>query len=67
MIIFSSRIVHPTRKLKIVSKDAADNKIIECAVEANSSFIITGDKHLLDIKRYANIEIMSPKQFFVKR
>jgi len=63
IIIFSSTIVYPKKKLEIVKRDPADNKIIECAVEAKVSFIISGDKHLLEIKKYNGIKIITPKKF----
>lgn len=63
IIAFNSQIVYPTKKFNIVEKDATDNKIIECAVEANASFIVSGDKHLLDIKKYRKQEIVSPQEF----
>ena len=66
IIIFSSQIVQPKRKLNVVKKDPSDNKIIECALKANTSFIITGDKHLLEIKKYKRINIVSPKKFLFR-
>ena len=63
IIIFSSTIVYPKKKLEIVKRDPADNKIIECAVEAKVSFIISGDKHLLEIEKYNGIKIITPKKF----
>ncbi len=56
-------VITPKRKLQIVKKDKSDNKIIEAAVEENADFIVTGDKHLLDIKKYQNIHIIAPSQF----
>jgi len=50
IIVFNSQIVYPKKKLNIVKKDPKDNKILECALEAEASFIISGDKHLLEIK-----------------
>lgn len=58
-----SEVVTPKKKLQIVMKDKDDNKIIEAADEANVDFIITGDKHLLEIKKYLDIRIISPSQF----
>ena len=58
-----SEVVTPKKKLQIVKKDKDDNKIIEAAYESDSDFIITGDKHLLEIKKYQNIHIISPSQF----
>jgi len=57
--IFTSK----TPRLKVVEDDPGDNKFIECAVALDSKFIISGDKHLKDIKKYVDIEILSPKEF----
>lgn len=39
--------VTPTQTLEVVTEDPSDNRILECAVEAGSEFIVTGDKDLL--------------------
>ena len=62
-IVFNSKITYPKKKLNVVKKDPSDNKIIECALEAKASFIISGDKHLLEIKRYKGIKIVTPGEF----
>ncbi len=66
IIVFNSAVVNPKRHLKVVKADSSDNKIIECAIAAKASYIISGDKHLLDIGRYRNIKIVSPKEFYEK-
>lgn len=58
-----SEIVDPKIKVEIVKDDPADDKIIECAITGNSQFIISGDKHLLKIKKIGMIEIVSAKEF----
>jgi len=63
IIIFNSQIVFPKRKLNIVKEDPSNNKIIECVLEAKASFIISGDRHLLKIKEYREIKIISPREF----
>ena len=63
IIIFNSEIIQPKKKIKIIKKDPTDNKILECALEAKASFIISGDKHLLEIKKYKGIKIITPKEF----
>lgn len=52
-----------TPNLKIVEKDPADDKFIECAVALNSKFIVSGDKALREIENYMGIKILSPKKF----
>ncbi|MCD6185524.1 MAG: putative toxin-antitoxin system toxin component, PIN family [Deltaproteobacteria bacterium] len=52
-----------TPKIEIVKDDPDDNKFIECAVELGSKTIISGDKHLLNIGKYIDIKILSPREF----
>jgi len=43
--------------------DPDDNKFIECAVASQSKLIVSGDKHLLTITGYKDIEVLKPRQF----
>ena len=52
----AATVLKPEKKLSILS-DAPDNGILECAVEAGADLIVTGDKHLLDLKQYEGIGI----------
>ena len=58
-----SRLVRPAIKLNIVKEDDDDNRILECGETANADYIISGDEHLLKLKNYKNMEIVSPKEF----
>lgn len=49
--------------MNIAKENPSNNKIIECALEAKASFIISEDKHLLKIKNYKGIKIISPDKF----
>lgn len=56
-------IIKPTSKIKL-SRDKDDDKFIECAIDAKASYIVSGDKDLLDIKKYKNVEIVTAKMFY---
>jgi putative PIN family toxin of toxin-antitoxin system len=59
-----ARLVEPTERISIVIAKDDDNRIIECALAAQADYLITGDKkHLLPLKTYRNIKIVSPAQF----
>lgn len=55
-----SDVVVPRTKINLVRADKNDNKIIECAVEGGADYIVSGDVHLLDIKEYKDIKILTP-------
>ena len=56
----------PPGELKVVASDPADDKFIECALHAKADFIISGDKHLLEVRSYEGILISSPADFLRK-
>lgn len=49
--------------LHAVAEDPDDDKYIEAAVEGLAQFVVTGDKHLLSLKAYENIRIVTPRMF----
>ena len=52
--------------LQAVESDPDDNIIVELAVAGNARYIVTGDKkHLLPLRRYQGIEIVSPATFLL--
>lgn len=57
------QIIEPTIIIKVVIKDPDDDRIIECAVDSNSDFIISYNKHLLEIGEYKEIKIITPEDF----
>ena len=50
------------RKIK-ASRDKTDDKYIECGIAADVDYIISGDIHLLEIKEYSKIKIMTAKEY----
>jgi uncharacterized protein len=63
LIISNSTLVKPIENFTIIKEDPTDNKFIDVAVEGNADCIITNDKHLLKIKQFKNIKIITPKEF----
>lgn len=52
-----------TRPYLHILADEPDNRILECAVEAAADLIVTGDKHLLSLKNFQDIRIISLSNF----
>jgi putative PIN family toxin of toxin-antitoxin system len=48
---------------RIIKKDPEDDKFIRCASAANAKNIISGDRHLLELKEYRKIKILTPAEF----
>ena len=58
-----AEVVKPKRRLRVIQRDPADNKFLECAATGKAGVIISGDKDLLSLGRYRKIRIQSPAQF----
>jgi putative PIN family toxin of toxin-antitoxin system len=52
------------RPLHIITEDPLDNKFLELAVEGKADYILSGDKHLLNLKKFHGIKIITPAEFF---
>jgi putative PIN family toxin of toxin-antitoxin system len=52
--------VEPSKKCSVIKKDPADDKMLECAIEAGADVIVSGDKHLLELMNYRGIRIIKP-------
>lgn len=60
------RFTAKTVRLKIC-EDRDDDKFIEAAVSLQADYIISGDRHLKSLAKYADILILSPRDFIEKR
>jgi len=58
-----SKVVNPTSRISIISHDDPDNRILECALEARADYIITGDRHLLNLQNLQGMNIVTPATF----
>ena len=63
LIIRNSIIVEPIEKITIVKDDPKDNIFIETAVAGNVDYIISQDNHLLKLKEFRGIKIITPEEF----
>ncbi|MBU1199788.1 MAG: putative toxin-antitoxin system toxin component, PIN family [Nanoarchaeota archaeon] len=55
-------IITPKIKVQVIKDDPDDDKVIECALESESKYIITYDKHLLKLGKYKGIKIITPEE-----
>jgi len=53
----------PRNNPEKISRDEDDNKILQCGLDGNVDFVITGDNDLLVIKEYEKIKIIKPKEY----
>ena len=56
--------VHPKGKIDVIKTHEPDNRILECAVEAQAHILVTGNmKDIRPLESLQGIEIISPREF----
>ena len=51
---------------RIIKNDPEDDKFIRCALAGKARCIISGDRHLLALKAYQKVKILTPSDFLQK-
>ena len=55
--------VKPTRKLTKIKKDLVDNRVLECALEAQADFVVTGNKKYFPFEEFRRAKVVSRHKF----
>jgi putative PIN family toxin of toxin-antitoxin system len=61
----TATVLRPRPTLHVL-KDEPDNRILKCAMAAHADWIVSGDRHLLAIKRHASSALMSLTDFLAE-
>ena len=61
-LIKAIEIIEPITHIEIC-RDPDDDKFLECAKDSHALYIVSGDKDLLVLKEYENIQIVTAKDF----
>jgi len=62
IIVEAADVVEPKTRISVLSDDS-DNRVLECTVKAKADFIVSGDRHLLDLGKYKKIPVLKPAEF----
>ena len=55
--------VEITGIVKVIAEDPDDNAILETAIVGNVDYLISGDPHLLKLKEFAKVRIVTASEF----
>jgi len=58
-----ARLVRPVALEPIILADPDDDAVLACAVAARSVLIVSGDAHLLDLREFRGIRVLSASAF----
>lgn len=62
-IIAACNMIEPTSVVK-VCRDPDDDMFFACALDSRSLYIVSGDKDLLAVKQYKDVQVVTVAQFF---
>ena len=56
--------LYPTMEtVTAITEDPADNMVLACALAADADCMVSGDDHLLSLKTFRDIPILTPRRF----
>jgi putative PIN family toxin of toxin-antitoxin system len=57
------QVVKIPKRLDAVPRDPEDNMVLECALEGQAQYIVSGDKDLLELKEFQGVQIIRAVDF----
>jgi len=58
-----AEVIAPKESLDLIKSDPDDNRILECAIASRSDYVVSGDKHLLNVKTFQGMRIVKVAEF----
>jgi putative PIN family toxin of toxin-antitoxin system len=63
LLMSKAEFVIPTETVTAIESDPSDNKFLEAALAGKARRIVSGDNHLLELKTYRGISILTAREF----
>ena len=63
LLVMNAEIIEPPDLPEQVSRDSDDDKFIACALTAGVKYLISGDRHLLDLEEHDGVSIVTVREF----
>jgi putative PIN family toxin of toxin-antitoxin system len=63
LLMSKAELVMPLETISLIEGDPSDNKFLEAALEGKTDYIISGDRHLLELKTFRGIPILTAREF----
>jgi putative PIN family toxin of toxin-antitoxin system len=59
-------VVDPSETVQVIDADPADDRVLEAARVFGADVIVSGDRHLLDLGSWSDIEIIAPAEVIAR-
>jgi putative PIN family toxin of toxin-antitoxin system len=65
ILLRRATIVSVKQILKVIAEDPEDNIVLTTALQGNASFIVSGDNHLLGLKRFKGVKVVTVEEMLL--
>jgi putative PIN family toxin of toxin-antitoxin system len=62
-LLSEADVVPGALQLPGVTRDPKDDPLVTCAVEGAAGYLVSGDRDLLELVEYENIQVVTPRDF----
>jgi putative PIN family toxin of toxin-antitoxin system len=62
-VLLFADINEDSEHVKGVAEDPADDMFLSAALSGHALYIVTGDRHLLELKQHQGVKIVTPREF----
>ena len=62
-VLYFTHLIEPKESVIVIKDDPKDDKILNCALACKADYIVSQDNHLLNLKIFRSIKIVSPEEF----
>ena len=59
ILVRRTTIVSVKHTRRLIAQDPEDDMVLNTALKGNASYIVSGDEHLLDLKRFKGVKIVA--------
>ena len=59
----AATIVEPAEVPPVITNDPTDDHVLACGVTGEADIIVSGDRHLLELREHRGIRVLSPRAF----
>jgi putative PIN family toxin of toxin-antitoxin system len=59
-------VVEPIEVVQVTRADPADDRVLEAARAFDADVIVSGDRHLLGLRTWSEIDVLSPAEFIAR-
>ena len=62
-LLKNAEFVTPLEQVNVIEADPSDNKFIDAALQGQAEYVVSGDEHLLGLKTFQNIRLITAREF----